>query len=99
MQSQAPGQIPSLYNPPGKDLPPSGYQQDQNLHVKDFLLQIAKTMEKQPEEIKIYFKILEDKWICTINDLSLLTETELLHNLNFPLGLVKNIIKKIASGP
>jgi hypothetical protein len=64
------------------------------MSAKDFLLQVAKEMGKQPEDFQKYVNILEDNMIETVESLSLLTEAE-LSNLKFPLGLVKNILKKL----
>ena len=51
-------------------------------------------MGKQPEDFQKYVDILEENMIDTVESLGQLTEAE-LSNLKFPLGLVKNILKKI----
>jgi hypothetical protein len=98
MQSHTSGRIPPNYNPSGEDLPPSGYQQDQNVHVKDFLNQLEKNMRKQPGDFQKYVKIFAYHMIYTVEDIRLLTETDWCI-LNFPIGLVNNILKNIAYGP
>jgi len=64
---------------------------------KDFLLQVAKDMGKKPEDFQKYLDILEENMIDTVESLGQLTEEELRKDLNFPLGLVKAIIKSLAA--
>ncbi len=64
--------------------------------AKDFLHRVAKNMGKQPEDFQKYVEILEENMFDTVESLNLLTEADLRY-LKFPLGLVKNILKKIAS--
>ena len=65
--------------------------------VKDFMRRVAEEMGKQPEDFKKYVSILEENMIDTVESLGLLTEAEMRKDLDFPLGLVKNILKKIGS--
>ena len=65
--------------------------------VKDFMRRVAEEMGKQPEDFKKYVSILEENMIDTVESLGLLTETDMRKDLQFPLGLVKNILKKIGS--
>jgi hypothetical protein len=64
---------------------------------KDFLLQVAKEMGKKPEDFQKYIDILEENMIDTVESLRQLTEEEWRNDLKFPLGLVKKILKNLAS--
>ena len=65
--------------------------------VKDFMRQVAEKMGKQQENLRSYVSILEENMIDTIKSLGQLTEAELREDLEFQLGLVKKILKKIGS--
>ncbi len=65
--------------------------------VKDFMPQVAEKMVKQQENLRSYVSILEENMIDTIKSLGQLTEAELREDLEFQLGLVKKILKKIGS--
>ena len=77
------------------DLPMSG--EEILSPVKDFMRRVAEEMGKQPEDFQKYVSILEENMIDTVESLGLLTETDMRKDLQFPLGLVKNILKKIGS--
>jgi hypothetical protein len=58
---------------------------------------VAEEMGKQPEDFQKYVSNLEENMIDTVESLGFLTEAEMRKDLQFPLGLVKNILKKIGS--
>ncbi len=77
------------------DLQMSGEETERS--VKDFMRRVAEEMGKQPEDFQKYVSILEENMIDSVESLGQLTEAEMFNYFDFPLGLIKNILKKIGS--